>query len=134
MAYEKHTWECGEEITAEKLNNIENGIENAGSGGALIVTITDDDQTGDSTMNKTFGEIMDALSAGNNVVVVWGEAGVFSYGANVIIAAECHESSGTYDGYVVLRSNGTDIVYECEASSASALNDEYPVFSNGQNQ
>lgn len=27
MSYEKHTWETGETITAEKLNNIENGIE-----------------------------------------------------------------------------------------------------------
>lgn len=26
MAYEKHTWETGKVITAEKLNNIENGI------------------------------------------------------------------------------------------------------------
>ena len=26
MAYEKHTWETGEVITAEKLNNLENGI------------------------------------------------------------------------------------------------------------
>ena len=27
MAYEKHTWETGEVITAEKLNNLEGGIE-----------------------------------------------------------------------------------------------------------
>lgn len=28
MSYEKHTWETGEVITAEKLNNMEQGIEN----------------------------------------------------------------------------------------------------------
>ena len=33
MAYEKHTWECGEAITTEKLNHIEEGIANAGEGG-----------------------------------------------------------------------------------------------------
>lgn len=33
MAYEKQTWECGETITAEKLNHIEDGIESASSGG-----------------------------------------------------------------------------------------------------
>lgn len=33
MAYEKHTWECGEEITAQKLNHMEEGIANAGGGG-----------------------------------------------------------------------------------------------------
>lgn len=26
MAYEKHTWETGETITAEKLNNLEDGV------------------------------------------------------------------------------------------------------------
>lgn len=30
MSYEKHTWETGEVITAEKLNNIENGIDKVG--------------------------------------------------------------------------------------------------------
>lgn len=30
MAYTKQTWNCGDEITAEKLNHIEDGIENAG--------------------------------------------------------------------------------------------------------
>lgn len=35
MSYEKHTWETGETITADKLNNIENGIAKGG----LIETI-----------------------------------------------------------------------------------------------
>lgn len=30
MAYTRHTWECGEEITAEKLNNLEEGISQGG--------------------------------------------------------------------------------------------------------
>lgn len=29
MAYEKQTWVCGETITAEKLNHIEDGIANS---------------------------------------------------------------------------------------------------------
>ena len=32
MSYTKHTWEHGEVITAQKLNNIEEGIINAGGG------------------------------------------------------------------------------------------------------
>lgn len=32
MAYEKQTWECGETITAEKLNHMEDGIANCGGG------------------------------------------------------------------------------------------------------
>lgn len=31
MAYEKQTWQCGETITADKLNHMEDGIsENGG--------------------------------------------------------------------------------------------------------
>lgn len=30
MAYEKQTWECGQVITADKLNHMEDGIANAG--------------------------------------------------------------------------------------------------------
>lgn len=32
MAYEKHTWECGETITAELLNALEGGVEQAQNG------------------------------------------------------------------------------------------------------
>lgn len=35
MAYERHEWQCGESITAEKLNHMEEGIADAGSGGVL---------------------------------------------------------------------------------------------------
>lgn len=34
MSYVKTTWANGDVITADKLNNIENGIESAGSGGS----------------------------------------------------------------------------------------------------
>lgn len=36
MAYEKQTWTCGETITADKLNHIENGLASAGGGGYWI--------------------------------------------------------------------------------------------------
>lgn len=29
MAYEKHEWTCGETITADLLNNLEGGVEQA---------------------------------------------------------------------------------------------------------
>jgi hypothetical protein len=32
MSYTKHTWQAGESVTAEKLNNIETGIESAAAG------------------------------------------------------------------------------------------------------
>lgn len=30
MSYEKQTWKCGDSITAEKLNHMEDGIANSG--------------------------------------------------------------------------------------------------------
>lgn len=40
MAYEKQVWECGDVVTAEKLNHIEEGIESASeSGGGTVEVI-----------------------------------------------------------------------------------------------
>lgn len=36
MSYEKHTWANGEIITADKLNHMEEGIEGGGGGGSLL--------------------------------------------------------------------------------------------------
>ena len=45
MAYEKQVWNCGDTITADKMNHIEEGIENAQNGYECIeseVTITNE--------------------------------------------------------------------------------------------
>ena len=42
MAYEKQEWKCGDTVTADKLNHMEDGIESANSGGGsapLIFTV-----------------------------------------------------------------------------------------------
>ena len=39
MAYQKQTWECGDAITAERLNHMEDGIASAeGSGSTPTIT------------------------------------------------------------------------------------------------
>lgn len=58
--YEKHTWENGELITAEKLNNMEDGIE---ANDVLWVGIT-----GQATFDKTFTEIDEAFSNGKRII------------------------------------------------------------------
>lgn len=40
MPYTKTTWQDGDIITTEKLNKIENGIEQASSGGGRIIDLT----------------------------------------------------------------------------------------------
>lgn len=63
MAYEKNTWNDGDVITAELLNHIEDGIENAGgSGGGFVVTVTGEE--GSYTADKTLAEITTAIRNG----------------------------------------------------------------------
>lgn len=86
MAYEKQTWECGETITAEKLNHIEDGIADASSGGVLVVGI-DHDIVNEGIVvgavyDKTWKEVNDALVNGLYVVVVNGLWASLSDGEN----------------------------------------------------
>ena len=69
MSYEKHTWETGEIITAEKLNNLENGVASGGGTGAFMVKFIFDMQTGEITgADKTLEEIYQACKDGKNVI------------------------------------------------------------------
>lgn len=67
MAYEPTVWECGDAITAEKMNNIEEGIVN---NEPLIANfVQQDDPQTTFRFDKTFGEIYDAVYDGRTVVV-----------------------------------------------------------------
>lgn len=61
MAYTPTTWNTGDDVTATKLNKIENGI----AGSALIVTSSF--TNGAETMDKTVQEIYDAFISGTPV-------------------------------------------------------------------
>ena len=56
MSYEKQTWTTGDTITAEKLNHMEDGIENNGT---LVVNAVESDDI--ITLDKTWQEIYDAF-------------------------------------------------------------------------
>lgn len=80
MAYERHNWACGETITEAKMNNIEDGIEEAleccGGGGDFSPLIVDIDihpsmatcPSPISSANKTFNEIAEAWLSGKRVL------------------------------------------------------------------
>lgn len=69
MAYTPTVWATGDIITAEKLNKIENGIENV-SGSIYAVTITNIDYTNSTfTYDKTWNEIKAAYEAGKHVIL-----------------------------------------------------------------
>ena len=76
MAYQKTTWQNGDVITAQKLNNIQNGIEDitgsSGSnsgGGTLFVPLNVSEDHGNIsyTATKTAHEIIAAVNAGLTV-------------------------------------------------------------------
>ena len=62
MSYEKNTWANGDVITAQKLNNIEQGIEVATNSGVLPIYW---DGRNGTLLDKTWQEIYDAIYAGN---------------------------------------------------------------------
>lgn len=70
MAYDKHTWGCGEKLTPAKLNHIEEGIENS-SGGSSEPFIINYLRTSSSISyyDKTWKEAYDVFMSGRPVFV-----------------------------------------------------------------
>ena len=60
MAYEKTTWESGDVVTSAKLNNMEDGIENA-----TPMMLVFDNET--QKINYTWQQVHDAISIGRMV-------------------------------------------------------------------
>ena len=67
MSYTPTTWTTGDTITASAMNKIENGIADAGGGGALICTVAYNDDLGGMALDKTVQEIYNALIGGTPV-------------------------------------------------------------------
>ena len=104
MSYTPNTWKSGDVVTSAKLNNMEQGIANAG---AMIVHNDDD------TLDKTWQEIHDAAP------LVW----LFINGNYVQMTSI--DIEGFYVGFY--DASGAT-AYDYEASSA----DGYPVLQPGE--
>lgn len=65
MSYTPTTWQTGDTITAEKLNNMEDGIKNANE--PFIVTLTPTAEDFSGTMDKTPQEIYNAYKANRQI-------------------------------------------------------------------
>lgn len=68
MSYNKTTWDTGDVVTAEKLNNIEDGIENAS--GVLIIepTIVREGSNVTHNLHTSFNDMKSALLSGKNIL------------------------------------------------------------------
>lgn len=73
MSYEKHTWQTGETITAEKLNNLEDGIaSNSGESNDFVVSFQNHPQQENKrNSDKTIEEIYDAYKVGKTIYGIY---------------------------------------------------------------
>lgn len=138
MSYVKHTWVNNEAITASKMNNIEDGIEEAaqsGGGGALIVNL---DTSNNNTLDKTFLEIYTALRGGVPAYIkyVWETAGPSTDYESVVVLhpiIEAHKYDATYVVYAynVREGQVTGNYYvgsPCVSTFKATSVNGYPVF------
>ena len=97
MAYEKTTWSNGDTITAEKLNNIENGI----ASGVLAVGIyvNSSDSTLTLTLDKTWNEIYTVISNGG--ICVAGEYYDGAVSCSLVNSAHIDDGIGGSTLYVI---------------------------------
>lgn len=65
MSYTKHNWVTGEVITASKLNNLENGVANAG-GYDLVFRLNDEQLHAASSVTVESGSYAAAAAKFNN--------------------------------------------------------------------
>ena len=73
MSYSEYTWQTGETITAEKLNNMENGITQIAGNLPVCITTHYDNATSSNIMDKTYQELYDLVSNGIFVYVIMGD-------------------------------------------------------------
>ena len=66
MAYEPKEWVCGDTITADDLNRIEDGVADASNLASelMIVHLNKDAQSGNITSDTPYNDIFEHLNAG----------------------------------------------------------------------
>lgn len=121
MPYVRKTWQCGDVVTDEALNNIEDGIEEAlqgGGGGVLVVHIEElpcpnNPEKTLLQLDKTWQEIHDAFLNGAVVIPATNSFGdLYQEGIQAIGETGGFYSVMTYDSGVF----GTDSAdgYPCD--------------------
>lgn len=130
MAYEKHTWSCGETVTAEHLNHMEDGIAEGGGGSEpMIVTVAQRSGEENFYMDKTFGEIRNAFTNGQSIIVIHDQSVESETNMSIsrVTAVKYYTSGQSVQGDV--RADFTFNVYSSEPPyTLEALDALYPSF------
>lgn len=104
MSYTKTTWETGDVITAENLNNIENGIEANETAisqigtSLMTVTYTYNSETRVSTTQATFGEVLEAFENGVTVMFTTSkeDSGFMNHQSGIVLGAHWDHNESNY--------------------------------------
>lgn len=84
MTYNETTWKTGDKITADKLNNIERGV-NCATG--LVVSFYYDTTSETFYADKTFGEVRKTFESGTPVFFIQDRAEAEGYDVKLEISA-----------------------------------------------
>lgn len=115
MAYTKTVWQTGDVITAEKLNNMESGIEKA-----HIIMLNEIEEEGQAHLPLTVAELFSALA--ENIVCVGGmiESGGVSVPFVTYFDSAIYDSR---DGYTI-NFKGSESLVSYNAMTES----DYPAY------
>lgn len=89
MAYTPTEWATGDTVSADKLNNIENGIKALNT---LVVKIID------NVMNRTFKQISDAYKVGHPVIIL--DESTNEYGQITLLSATLYTIESGFGAFV----------------------------------
>lgn len=104
MSYTPTDWKTGDVITAEKLNNMEQGILNAGGGGVLVMEVNYDAETGIVEAVDPYQPAISVLQHGK--IPVLNSDGVYFFPFNVY-------SDGEDDCYYrAVKQSGGNLYFE----------------------
>lgn len=135
MAYEKQVWNCGDTITADKMNHIEDGIENAGGGSTEPLILEEvSSSTRDNctiyTYNATWEEVYQAFHAGRSIFVsvdgdtlplatIQDNADMTQGGLNFLYAQITSATDVTFEAISLLPNETTGVIErrECDGNN-----------------
>lgn len=121
MGYIPTEWQTGDVITAEKLNNIENGVASVGSG-TLCVGLTGEHI---DTLSETWQTINDAMESGKIVFITYALPEFLGGGIVTTIVYKAELSDGLYIVSAKDLTSAITVTYQTDSASG------YPVVSNG---
>lgn len=127
MSYTPTTWANGDTITAQKMNNIEQGIVAASSGGGGVVVVSGEWDAGETTftLDKTYNELKALLLSG--AVVVLREEN--DNGVASRFLSQCSLTNGAYYALFMLADFGSGGTFETIAVPyITDSADGYPAF------